>query len=128
MFKAYDGDKLYLTATFERKSSEKMQQLLENEDESYLIPETMNITDVVNLERTKHLIYISSVKIELFAKKSHVEMIIKHCEYEESHGKLKKNCEECQQCRKGEDKVRLTAEFVDCPISSDTCLWVVLFD
>lgn len=137
MFKAYNGDKFYLTAgdfaTFERKSSEKMQQLLENEDESYLIPETMNIKDVVNLERTKHLIYISSVKIESFAKKCHVEMIIKHCEYEESHGMLKETddgwyCEECQKCQKGEDKVRLKAEFVDSPISSDTSLWVILFD
>ncbi|VDI55464.1 Hypothetical predicted protein [Mytilus galloprovincialis] len=136
-FKSYDGDEYFLTAgdfaTFERNSSEKMQHLLKNEDERYLIPETMDIKDVVNLERSKHLIYITSVKIESFAKKSHVEMIIKHCEYEESHGKLKETdngwyCEECQECQEGEDKVRLKAEFVDSPISSDTSLWVTLFD
>lgn len=60
-------------------------------------------------------------------------MIIQHCEYEESHGKLKETddgwyCEECQECQDGEDKVKLKAEFVNSPIRSDTSLWVTLFD
>lgn len=65
-----------------------MQRLLKQEDEHFLIPNTMDIKDVIILERTKILIYISSVRIETIAKKRHVEVIFKHCEYEESHVKL----------------------------------------
>ncbi|XP_071169502.1 uncharacterized protein [Mytilus edulis] len=137
MFKSYSGIGYHLTggdvAKFILIPGYDMQDLLQDEDEHFLTPITMKVNDLKDMRDYKHLVYLNFVRIEVFVKDSQKQKIFKHCDIDETHGRLSEKesrwyCDECEEYTEGINKVKLTAEVVDAHDRSIKSLWVNLYD
>ncbi|CAC5415539.1 unnamed protein product [Mytilus coruscus] len=137
MFKSYSGIAYHLTggdvAKFIQIPGYDMEDLLQDEDEHFLTPITMKVNDLKDMKQYKHLVYINFVRIEVFVKDSQKQKIFKHCDIDETHGRLSEKearwyCDECEEYTEGINKVKLTAEVVDAHDHCQKSLWVNLYD